>query len=133
MKVFGNKIVVDEKIIVGSTFIDGSGVGDLGDDVLKERMILAQDGILNISAVMEKNSRTIKGKPVITAKGFMYEKESDDIMRTIKIMLAEDFEKYIKSSANIYDLQNVIRKRLRTYLYQETKRNPVILPVIIEV
>ena len=57
MKVSSNKITVDEKIAVGASFIDGSGVGDLGDDVLKERMILAQDGILNISAVIDKTTR----------------------------------------------------------------------------
>lgn len=133
MKVSSNKITVDEKIAVGASFIDGSGVGDLGDDVLKERMILAQDGILNISAVIDKTTRYLKAEPIITAKGFMYEKESDDLMRMIKIMLKEDFDKYQKSTLHISDLHNIIKKRLRNYLYQETKRNPVVLPVIIEV
>jgi len=63
----------------------------------------------------------------------MYEKESDDLMRMIKIMLKEDFDKYQKSTLHISDLHNIIKKRLRSYLYQETKRNPVVLPVIIEV
>jgi ribonuclease J len=63
----------------------------------------------------------------------MYEKESDDLMRMIKIMLKEDFDKYQKSALHISDLHNIIKKRLRNYLYQETKRNPVVLPVIIEV
>lgn len=133
MKVSSSKITVDEKITVGASFIDGSGVGDLGDDVLKERMILAQDGILNISAVIDKTTRCLKAEPIITAKGFMYEKESDDLMRMIKIMLKEDFDKYQKSTLHISDLHNIIKKRLRSYLYQETKRNPVVLPVIIEV
>ncbi|MDD4542345.1 MAG: ribonuclease J [Clostridia bacterium] len=133
MKVSSSKITVDEKITVGASFIDGSGVGDLGDDVLKERMILAQDGILNISAVIDKTTRYLKAEPIITAKGFMYEKESDDLMRMIKIMLKEDFDKYQKSTLHISDLHNIIKKRLRSYLYQETKRNPVVLPVIIEV
>jgi ribonuclease J len=100
---------------------------------LKERVILAQDGILNVSVVLDKSERTVKAEPVIIAKGFMYEKESDDIIRKIRIMLNEDIEKYTKTSMSISELQNSIKKRLRTYLYQETKRNPVVLPVIMEV
>lgn len=133
MNVYSNRIAVEDRINVGASFIDGSGVGELGDDVLKERVILAQDGILNVSVVLDKFERTVKAEPVIIAKGFMYEKESDDIIRKIRIMLNEDIEKYTKTSMSISELQNSIKKRLRTYLYQETKRNPVVLPVIMEV
>ncbi|MDD4501991.1 MAG: ribonuclease J [Clostridia bacterium] len=133
MNVYSNRIAVEDRINVGASFIDGSGVGELGDDVLKERVILAQDGILNVSVVHDKSERTVKAEPVIIAKGFMYEKESDDIIRKIRIMLNEDIEKYTKTSMSISELQNSIKKRLRTYLYQETKRNPVVLPVIMEV
>ncbi|MBP7344365.1 MAG: ribonuclease J [Clostridia bacterium] len=133
MNVYSNRIAVEDRINVGASFIDGSGVGELGDDVLKERVILAQDGILNVSVVLDKSERTVKAEPVIIAKGFMYEKESDDIIRKIRIMLNEDIEKYTKTSMSISELQNSIKKRLRTYLYQETKRNPVVLPVIMEV
>ncbi|OQB53370.1 MAG: Ribonuclease J 1 [Firmicutes bacterium ADurb.Bin146] len=133
MNVNSNRITVEERINVGVSFIDGSGVGELGDDVLKERVILAQDGIVNVSIVIDKEARTLKAEPVIITKGFMYEKEYDDIIKKIRIMLNEDIDKYTKSSISISDLQNVIKKRLRTYLYQETKRNPVVLPVIMEV
>ena len=133
MNVYSNRIAVEDRINVGASFIDGSGVGEIGDDVLKERVIFAQDGILKVSVVLDKFERTVKAEPVIIAKGFMYEKESDDIIRKIRIMLNEDIEKYTKTSMSISELQNSIKKRLRTYLYQETKRNPVVLPVIMEV
>ena len=133
MNVNSNRITVEERINVGVSFIDGSGVGELGDDVLKERVILAQDGIVNVSIVIDKEARTLKAEPVIITKGFMYEKEYDDLIKKIRIMLNEDIDKYTNLSISISDLQNVIKKRLRTYLYQETKRNPVVLPVIMEV
>ena len=81
MNVNSNRITVEERINVGVSFIDGSGVGELGDDVLKERVILAQDGIVNVSIVIDKEARTLKAEPVIITKGFMYEKEYDDIIK----------------------------------------------------
>ncbi len=133
MNVYSNKIAVEDRINVGASFIDGSGVGELGDDVLKERVILAQDGILNVTIVLDKSTRSVKAEPVIIAKGFMYEKESDDIIKKVRMMINEDMDKYSKSSMNVNELQNLIKKRLRTYLYQETKRNPVVLPIILEI
>lgn len=133
LTVYPNKISITDKITVGSAFIDGSGVGELGDDVLKERTILAQDGIINIVLVVEKNTKILKSEPSISTKGFVYESESEDIARNMKTMLKEDFEKFKNSSMSMIDIQNSIKKRYKQYLYQETKRNPVILPIIIEV
>ncbi|MFA5342226.1 MAG: ribonuclease J, partial [Clostridia bacterium] len=96
-------------------------------------VILAQDGILNVTIVLDKSTRSVKAEPVIIAKGFMYEKESDDIIKKVRMMINEDMDKYSKSSMNVNELQNLIKKRLRTYLYQETKRNPVVLPIILEI
>jgi ribonuclease J len=135
MKVYPNRISVDDKdkIKVGLSFVDGHGVGELGDDVLKEREILAGGGILNISIVLNKSDRKSAVEPVIIPVGFVYESESDDIIRKIREMLDEDIGKYTKTSMSINELQNSVKKRLRKFLYQETKRNPVVLPVIMEV
>ena len=135
MKVYPNRISVDDKdkIKVGLSFVDGHGVGELGDDVLKEREILAGGEILNISIVLNKSDRKSAVEPVIIPVGFVYESESDDIIRKIREMLDEDIGKYTKTSMSINELQNSVKKRLRKFLYQETKRNPVVLPVIMEV
>ena len=135
LNVYSNRITVNEdaKINVGSSFVDGHGVGELGEDVLKERVILASDGILNVSIVLNKFDRKLAAQPVIIPVGFIYESESDDIIRKIRIILDEDIKKYTTTSMSINELQNSVKKRLRTFLYQETKRNPVVLPVIMEV
>ncbi|HPY97844.1 MAG TPA: ribonuclease J [Clostridia bacterium] len=135
LNVYSNRITVNEdaKINVGSSFVDGHGVGELGEDVLKERVILASDGILNVSIVLNKFDKKLAAQPVIIPVGFIYESESDDIIRKIRIILDEDIKKYTTTSMSINELQNSVKKRLRTFLYQETKRNPVVLPVIMEV
>lgn len=133
LNVYPNRISVEDKINVGALFVDGHGVGELGDDVHKERVILSSDGILNVSIVLNKFDRKLAAQPVIIPVGFIYESESDDIIRKIRIILDEDIRKYTTTSMSINELQNSVKKRLRTFLYQETKRNPVVLPVIMEV
>lgn len=125
---------IAKKVQAGNILVDGSGVGDVGNIVLRDRKNLSRDGIINVIVAIEKESHAIVGGPDIITRGFVYVRESEDLMdgakTVIKDVLNECEEKNIKEWAY---LKNNIKENLKEYLYTKTKRNPMILPIIMEV
>lgn len=121
-------------VVSGQVFVDGLGVGDVGNIVLRDRKHLSQDGILTVVVTIEKESGSVIAGPDIISRGFVYVRESEDLMdearEIVKTALKECEEKHITEWATI---KSNIKEALRMFLYEKTKRKPMILPIIMEI
>ncbi|WP_175638758.1 ribonuclease J [Metabacillus schmidteae] len=122
------------KVTAGNTYVDGIGVGDVGDIILRDRKQLSEDGMLVIVVTLNKTDRSIISGPDTISRGFVYARDSESLLRDVnrqveKIM--KDFQKERVHQWNV--MKQNIRKTLGQYLYKHTKRKPMILPIIIEV
>ena len=121
-------------VISGQIFVDGLGVGDVGNIVLRDRKHLSQDGILTVVVTLSKENKTIVAGPDIISRGFVYVRESESLMDEardiVRNILLECEEKNISDWAT---LKSNVRDELRSYLYEKTKRKPMILPIIMEI
>ena len=118
----------------GKVLVDGTGVGDVGSVVLRDRKHLAQDGMIVVVASMSSEDGALISGPDIVTRGFVYVKEADDLMCGMKTVVTEAIngctDKNISDWATI---KSTVKSRLSDYLYKKTKRNPMILPVIMEI
>ena len=121
-------------VISGQIFVDGLGVGDVGNIVLRDRKHLSQDGILTVVVTLSKENKTIVAGPDIISRGFVYVRESESLMDEardiVRNILFDCEEKNISDWAT---LKSSVRDELRSYLYEKTKRKPMILPIIMEI
>ena len=118
----------------GKVMVDGLGVGDVGNIVLRDRQHLSQDGLIIVVLTMDSSTGEIVAGPDIISRGFVYVRESenliDDVKQKIKYELNNCVENHVTDWATI---KSVIKDNLREYIYKETKRNPMILPIIMEI
>lgn len=118
----------------GQILVDGLGVGDVGNIVLRDRRHLSQDGLLVVVVTIEKASNMVIAGPDIISRGFVYVRESENLMdearNVVKQALNQCEQKQITEWSQI---KSLIRDTLRDYLWQQTKRSPMILPIIMEV
>ena len=121
-------------VISGQIFVDGLGVGDVGNIVLRDRKHLSQDGILTVVVTLSKENKAIVAGPDIISRGFVYVRESESLMDEardiVRNTLLDCEEKNISDWAT---LKSNVRDELRSYLYEKTKRKPMILPIIQDV
>lgn len=118
----------------GQVFVDGLGVGDVGNIVLRDRKHLSQDGILTVVVTIDKNTSRIIAGPDIISRGFVYVRESENLMDEAKSIVRDVLKDC--EDKNITDwatMKSSIRDGLRLYLYEKTKRKPMILPIIMEI
>ena len=129
-----NSARVTTTVPTGNVLVDGLGVGDVGNIVLRDRKHLSEDGLMIVVVTISKEDGKVLAGPDIISRGFVYVRESEDLMdgakNVIKDVLHECEEKNIKEWAY---LKNNIKENLKEYLYTQTKRNPMILPIIMEV
>ena len=118
----------------GKVLVDGLGVGDVGNIVLKDRQKLSQDGLIVVVITMDSRSGKIVSGPDVISRGFVYVRESENLMEEIKHLLREELskceEKHITDWAT---LKLVVREELGNYIYKKTKREPMLIPIIMEV
>lgn len=116
----------------GSILVDGLGVGDVGNIVLRDRKHLSEDGLIVIVAVLNSKGKVVC-EPDVISRGFVYVKEAETLMDEIRVIAKESIEKSMNKKKNSYNaVKNNIKDELGSYVYQKTKRKPMILPVIIE-
>lgn len=134
IEVTRNGIKKNGSVISGQIFVDGLGVGDVGNIVLRDRKHLSQDGILTVVVTLSKENKTIVAGPDIISRGFVYVRESESLMDEardiVRNTLLDCEEKNISDWAT---LKSNVRDELRSYLYEKTKRKPMILPIIMEI
>ena len=130
----GNKMKIVSQVPAGKVLVDGLGVGDVGSIVLRDRKHLAQDGLIIVVVGIEKASNTIVSGPDIISRGFVYVRESEELIDNARHLLASTL-----ATCSIQDFRewNSIKTRLRDalsdYIYEKTKRSPMILPIIMEI
>lgn len=121
-------------VIAGKVLVDGLGVGDVGNIVLRDRKHLSQDGLIVVVTTISKEKGQVVAGPDIISRGFVYVRESEDLMEeargVIKDALAKCEEKQITEWGTI---KSQVRDSLREFIYEKTKRNPMILPIIMEI
>lgn len=119
-------------INVGEILIDGTAVGDVNDYVMKDRELLAEDGALLIIAHVSPKNKKILGNVEIITKGFVYVKESEELLEQVKNIFYKTSEKHMKGKyINWNEYKRDVRSNVNRYIYQEIKRNPITIPVII--
>lgn len=118
----------------GQVFVDGLGVGDVGNIVLRDRRHLSQDGILTVVVTLEKESGSVIAGPDIISRGFVYVRESEDLMEKAKKVVREQLDECEKKHITEWaTIKSKIKDSLRVFLYEKTKRKPMILPIIMEI
>lgn len=118
----------------GAVMVDGLGIGDVGNIVLKDRQNLAENGIIIVVMALEKYSNQLLSGPDIVSRGFVYVRESEDLMENARMVVEDAVMECL--DRNITDwskLKNVIKERLSDYLWKNLKRTPMIIPIIMEV
>jgi len=130
-----HKARVAGKIPSGSVYIDGKGIGDIGNVVLRDRKILSEDGLLTAIVTINKDTQSLIGNPVIVSRGFVYMKDHTMLTNELSDKVKMHVEKLFNKSKplNIAHVKRDIIKLLNDYIYTKTERNPMILPVVIEV
>ena len=120
--------------IAGKVLIDGSGIGDIGSVVLRDRKHLSEDGLVVVVATIDMNDQLIVSGPDIVSRGFVYVKESEELMQRARDVAEKSLERAMsKRYGDRTYLKGVIRDDLAKFIYKETKRKPMILPVIMDI
>ena len=118
----------------GKILVDGLGVGDVGNIVLRDRQHLSQDGLIVIVLTMDSSSGEVVSGPDVISRGFVYVRESENLMEDVKKVIREEIEKCEQKHIKEWSIiKSNLKDTLRDYIYQKTKRNPMILPIIMEV
>ena len=126
--------VMGQNVPAGRVFVDGYGVGDVGNAVLRDRKHLSQDGIIIISLAVDYVTGYLVSGPEIVSKGFVYEKEAEKLISEAEkatLNVVEDFVS--RNGKNIGSLKGKVRDSVSRLMYERTKRNPIVLPIILEV
>ena len=123
-----------DHVEVGNTMIDGIGVGDIGNIVLRDRRILSEDGIFVVVATIDRKNKKIVTRPQITSRGFVFVKTNRQLMKQsadlVEKVIQEDLD---QKEFDWSHLKQNVREKLNRFLFNQTKRHPVILPVIMEI
>lgn len=116
----------------GVVYVDGNGVGDVGNIVLRDRKILASDGLIIVVVSVDSNEQIVAG-PDIVSRGFVYVRESDDLMNEVKILAQKSIEDcYAKGARDWATLKNSVKTDLSDLLYKKTRRRPMVIPIIMQ-
>ena len=115
----------------GKVLVDGLGVGDVGNVVLRDRQHLSQDGLIVIVMTMDNSSGEIVSGPDVISRGFVYVKESENLMDEVKRVVREEVQALEANGVTDWStIKSTLKDHLRDYVFQRTKRNPMILPII---
>ena len=122
------------KVQAGNVLVDGSGIGDVGNIVLKDRKHLSEDGLLVVSITFDRHTQELLAGPEIVSRGFVYVKENQDIIENAKDVVLRSINKCKKQDIKaLSQIKYQIREDLKSYIYNELGRDPMILPVISEI
>ena len=133
LELTGKKAVKSKSVHTGTVYVDGSGVGDVGNIVLRDRKVLSQDGILTAVLAIDKEAKEIISGPDIISRGFVYVKDSNDLLNEATDLIKREVEYCLDNDIlDWYSIKSKIKSSLGQCLYTKTKRKPMIIPVIVE-
>lgn len=127
------KVRMSGRVAAGNVLIDGIGIGDVGNIVLRDRKLLSQDGIFIVVVTLNRKEKKIASGPEMISRGFVYVRESEQLMEESTQLVRKIVEKYVvKDAFEWNNIKQEIRDTLNSYLFQQTKRRPMIIPIIME-
>lgn len=134
LEISQDKAIATEKVHTGVVFVDGIGIGDVGNIVLRDRRDLARDGMVTIVVAINKETYSIVSGPDIITRGFIYARESEGLIKKIKDVAKEEIEICLENNIIEWQvLKSGVRKSVEQLLYHKTKRRPSVFPIIMEV
>ncbi len=133
LSITDTKAEITGKVTAGRTLIDGLGVGDVGNIVLRDRKLLSEDGIMVVVATIDKEVGLVSG-PDIVSRGFVYVRESESLMENARSVVVDCLEACFSENIKEWSvMKTLIRQELGQFLYEKTRRKPIILPILMEV
>ena len=118
----------------GKLMVDGTGIGDVGSVVLRDRILLSQDGLIVVSAAVDMLAHDVVTPPEIYTRGFIYVKESEELMDEMRDVARDALEKAVLNyKSEISDIKTEVRDAMSKFVSKRVKRRPIIMPIIIEV
>ncbi len=134
LSVSKEEAAITGKVHTGSIFVDGLGVGDVGSLVLRDRKYLAKDGMLTVVVTIERETYSIIAGPDVITRGFVYVKGSEELINETKEIARKELEKCLDNKIiEWYILKDSMKRYIEKFLYEKTKRRPIILPIIMEI
>ena len=126
-------LALGEQVPVGGVLVDGLGVGDVGNVVLRDRKHLSQDGLLIVVLAIDRDEQKLVSGPDIVSRGFIYVKENEDIIDNTQELVREILANNSLDGENWPELKNIIKDEVHCFIFDKIKRNPMILPIILDV
>ena len=118
----------------GRVLVDGLGVGDVGNIVLRDRQHLSQDGLIIIVLTMDSTTGEVVAGPDVISRGFVYVRESENLMDDVKSVVRHEIKKCEEKGITDWStIKGTVKENLKDYIFAKTKRNPMIIPIIMEV
>ena len=128
-----NVLALGEQVPVGGVLVDGLGVGDVGNVVLRDRKHLSQDGLVIVAMAINPDDGKLLSGPDIVSRGFIYVMENEDIVDKTQELVREILAGRSLTGENWPDIKNVIKDEVHNFIFEKIKRNPMILPIILDV
>ena len=126
--------VTNEEIPSSPVLVDGLGVGDVGNIVLRDRKLLSESGLIIVVAAIDRASGEVASGPDIISRGFVYVRENEDLIEEARAVVAKALDKCMRENVKEWNtMKSAVRDALRNFIYEKTKRSPVILPIFMEV
>jgi ribonuclease J len=133
VEVTPDSIKIKDHVPCGNVFVDGLGVGDVGQIVLRDRQVLAQDGILMVVLTVDKETGHPLAGPDIVSRGFVYVRDSEELLESARERVLESFIGLNGHASDWSFVKDKIKHTLSEYLFEKTHRRPMILPLVMEV
>ena len=126
-------LALGEQVPTGAILVDGLGVGDVGNVVLRDRKHLSEDGLIIVVMAIDRDECKLMSGPDIISRGFIYVRENEDIIESTREVVRQILEHSDLSGDNWPDLKNTIKDEVHRYIFERIKRNPMILPIILDI
>ena len=136
IRINSKKLSIEKRVVPSNyVMVDGLGVGDVGEIVLRDRQAMAKDGMFVIIAVIDRQTGKVKGNPDIISRGFIYLRESKQLLSETRKKVIEIVEQTTSSNGTVnwIYIKDQIRNKIGEFLFQKTQRRPMVLPVVIKV
>jgi ribonuclease J len=134
LEVSEDEAKVTGKVPVGNIFVDGLGVGDVGNVVLRDRQHLAEDGIFIVVVALDSANGIMVSGPDVVSRGFVYVRESDELLDEAREISAQVMDRCLERRVGDWNkMKNAMRDELSDFFWKKTKRRPMILPIIMDV